>query len=71
MTKLKPSSKLWEMSALGSLADITARSRHDRFKDIRRCSWIVRKVPLADIRAMADIIGYAVQFRDLRSHTPA
>jgi hypothetical protein len=39
--------------------------------DIRQCSWDVRKVPIADIRAMADIISYAVQFRDLRSHTPA
>ena len=31
----------------------------------------IRFVSLADIRAMADIISYAAQFRDLRNHMPA
>jgi hypothetical protein len=37
----------------GSLADITARSRHVRFliADIRQRRWDVRKVPQADIVA--------------------
>ena len=47
------------MSVIPLKADIHQRGLH------------VRLVPTADIRAMADIISYAVQFVIRRSHTPA